>query len=1267
MPSSFNAFFRPSSSRRSSAAVPPDEAGASQLLAEQQSLDGRSADGSTVARSEGSTDAPSSSPSKGRSQKSLPPLSTGDGALTREVPTKSSSVPSIEIVSPSGNKPRHLWGPGEDSDQNSNASPPLGALGPASDHGFQSFSPRSQSTISRFEPRSHSDEPEEEDPLFSVSPSQKKMARPNSSSGKSGRGGDGVMAAVKRSSRVDAPDRHDIMRRAMAEATSADTFGTGSPDAVRTDERMLNDSQGIAAPHMTNRVANRSADRNAGKQITSSLPASQSTGTIIDHDKPGEGSLTFDHFAGSKGEGEMILADGSNVTSDAGTTPMMHNSSQEKDRNGIRGFPSRPKLGSRNNSFQSDVADPANDVHDSPTGSVFGQGTHSTATSPVKSKTPGHGRYATTGHVVEPVRSKQTSLAIPGSNGTLEATSNARHNMQESASTSLLLPSPLSRFRRLSDASSAYNGKKNAAPSGGIAGALAASGLAGMGVGHAELLQRSQAQLSEREAAAAAAAASKKARSRTSSVGSAYAAGYEGGVYRDPVTGKMTERGPGNELDELSTDVRPRPQHSRSTTMNSSNASFDGSDISAASGLNAAANFALGLHGGDLLSPEDPLQTINGGEQSPLTPSGIGAVGGLSPSGLGERVAVGDEDWHGAHDMGAQITGFAVASSKRNADFHGLFPVVPEDDYLIEDYGCALVREILIQGRLYVSENHVCFYANIFGWVTNIVLPFSEIVSVEKRMTAYVIPNAIQVATLHSKSTFASFLSRDTTYDLIVNIWKLSHPALRPAESFDVATDEESVDAADGATVVHADNEAEKPKQETDQTPAKKSKRKLLKKKLGIKDGGGAHAHVNDQTTAADAAAISRGKSPAPGAKRQPHRKTMCSCGKDKKHFNTVVLDTTYPAVPEKLYNLIFTSGFMKDFWTENQKLLDLHMSDWAPNMQNDNTLSRDISYIKPLAGGFGPKQTKCLLTDENFHVNFDEFITTMTTTRTPDVPSGGSFSVKTRTCITWDGGNVSRIVVTCMVEWTGRSMLKSVIDRACIDGQKQYYKDLDAAIRSYIKEHASEFREDGEDPDAAVAAITEHADSEGADEKAATASKDPSSAEGEKTGLANFIDQLQPVVDIASGAFGSLTELSPNVLILGAVVVLLIISNLWALSSGSGRDPLDPHRLRTSPTRSAQTRGSSASHHHLPSMHEVGSSAEAVAGAVRDVLRDYFEPHGLGRIPDAESTSPKLSFEGETQDPAVEIRSLLGLLDDVEARVSRLRTHLQQIEHKQD
>ena len=110
-----------------------------------------------------------------------------------------------------------------------------------------------------------------------------------------------------------------------------------------------------------------------------------------------------------------------------------------------------------------------------------------------------------------------------------------------------------------------------------------------------------------------------------------------------------------------------------------------------------------------------------------------------------------EEDATWSNDLSAHVSGFAVASSKRNADFHSLFPDIPEDDYLIKSYGCALSRDLLIHGRMYISEAHLGFYSNIFGWVTEVLVPFSDIVSIEKRNTAYVIPNAISIATLQHK------------------------------------------------------------------------------------------------------------------------------------------------------------------------------------------------------------------------------------------------------------------------------------------------------------------------------------------------------------------------------------------------------------------------------------------------------------------------------------------------------------------------------------
>jgi hypothetical protein len=104
---------------------------------------------------------------------------------------------------------------------------------------------------------------------------------------------------------------------------------------------------------------------------------------------------------------------------------------------------------------------------------------------------------------------------------------------------------------------------------------------------------------------------------------------------------------------------------------------------------------------------------------------------------------------------------------------------------------------------------------------------------------------------------------------------------------------------------------------------------------------------------------------------------------------------------------------------------IDIQMSDWAPTAPGSKLLARNMSYIKPLNGSLGPKQTKCEIRDEMLHCDFDDYVVTLTTTRTPDVPSGGVFSVKTRTCIMFASAVSTRVIVTTQVEWTGRSFIK--------------------------------------------------------------------------------------------------------------------------------------------------------------------------------------------------------------------------------------------------
>ena len=146
-----------------------------------------------------------------------------------------------------------------------------------------------------------------------------------------------------------------------------------------------------------------------------------------------------------------------------------------------------------------------------------------------------------------------------------------------------------------------------------------------------------------------------------------------------------------------------------------------------------------------------------------------------------------------------------------------------------------------------------------------LLIPIYEITTLEKKMTAFVIPNAIRVGTARVDYTFASFLSRDTTFDVIHNIWRLVRPG--DAASIGSGSMEGNITIAEGTII-----------------------------------GAGAAVIAEDGTV--------------------QRKATTCACGKEGSHFSEVALDMVIPGTPDRIHNLMFASGFMKDFMSVNQKLL---------------------------------------------------------------------------------------------------------------------------------------------------------------------------------------------------------------------------------------------------------------------------------------------------------------------------------------------------------
>ncbi|CAN9436219.1 unnamed protein product [Alternaria alternata] len=382
-------------------------------------------------------------------------------------------------------------------------------------------------------------------------------------------------------------------------------------------------------------------------------------------------------------------------------------------------------------------------------------------------------------------------------------------------------------------------------------------------------------------------------------------------------------------------------------------------------------------------------------------------------------------------------TGFAVAPPRRNKDFHALFKSVPEDDYLIEDYSAALQKEILLHGRLYVSEGHLCFSSNILGWVTNLVISFDEVVSVEKKSTAVLFPNAIVIQTLHARNVFASFLSRDSTYDLIIGIWKISHPNLKSSlngvtldgsgGTGDKTEKAESIGSDDGS-LQDSDDEVYDEDADDDEgtgsftepgegsiagsevgSVAGETTRKVSGAVSQAFGGGG---ETTEAAKAATSGAAAAGQDFPGSATHAP-----TECGDNDQHYDKLLIDTTIPAPLGKVYSLMFgpASGvFMRKWLVEDQKSMDLQMEDDKKGLGED-VKTFNYSYIKPLNAPVGPRQTKCNIAMNLEQYDLDKAVSVQCSTATPDVPNG------------------------------------SPIEKGANDGQMSYATSLTAALRTAV------------------------------------------------------------------------------------------------------------------------------------------------------------------------------------------------------------------------
>uniref|UniRef100_A0A672MCF5 GRAM domain containing 1A n=1 Tax=Sinocyclocheilus grahami TaxID=75366 RepID=A0A672MCF5_SINGR len=274
---------------------------------------------------------------------------------------------------------------------------------------------------------------------------------------------------------------------------------------------------------------------------------------------------------------------------------------------------------------------------------------------------------------------------------------------------------------------------------------------------------------------------------------------------------------------------------------------------------------------------------------------------------------------------------------------------LPDTERLIVDYSCALQRDILLQGRLYLSENWLCFYSNIFRWETTITILLKDVTSLTKEKTAKLIPNAIQISTEHEKHFFTSFGARDRSYMMIFRLWQnaLMDKTLSPKELWHIV--HQCYGTELGLTSEDDDYVSPTSLQSLHTVPHSLGNLSSLD-------------ITNDEELPTD-------PSNSSDTQEESEVESFCADLSGRLHINTVVRMSV-----DKLYDLLFSDTHFIQHLFSQRHFTDLSVHEWQQDSSSGNS-SRVLSYTIAINNPLGPKTAPVVETQVGPHRSFALFL----------------------------------------------------------------------------------------------------------------------------------------------------------------------------------------------------------------------------------------------------------------------------------------------------
>ncbi|AJV22506.1 hypothetical protein H800_YJM1342F00014 [Saccharomyces cerevisiae YJM1342] len=398
-------------------------------------------------------------------------------------------------------------------------------------------------------------------------------------------------------------------------------------------------------------------------------------------------------------------------------------------------------------------------------------------------------------------------------------------------------------------------------------------------------------------------------------------------------------------------------------------------------------------------------------------------------------------------------TPYHYASEQRNKDFHETFKSVPKDDRLLDDFNCGLNRELLYQGKLYITETHLCFNSNVLGWIAKVLIAFEDVTFMEKTSAAGLFPSAISIETKMGKTLFNGFISRDAAFGLMKEVWS------RTLLQKDMASENINTKAEKSGNGKEIDDAINSIDEENND-----------------KDANDNDTNENDDENISTNETTPNSTSSSPDKEKEKAYKLRADSSYQYDgpiyHHPTsfpaepmannefVLKELPFDCAPGILFEIMFNSEqneFLLDFLRGQEGSQITTIPNFTSIDGSSMTLKREYSYEKALHFPAGPKSTTCYVAEVIKRKDPDTYYEVISSIRTPNVPSGGSFSTKTRYLIRWNDEITCLLRVSFWVEWTGSSWIKGMVENGCKNGQLEAAQLMERILSKFIKNNVEE------------------------------------------------------------------------------------------------------------------------------------------------------------------------------------------------------------------